>query len=229
MTDLRNEPRLTSPRAQDLADRYHQKLAGDLGGDLPPSLRPDALRITETLTDSQLADRREFIRGQFFTDITDPAKAPNYVQEIFYFVPLALALQLQRSGQYLVALDWIETFYTDHFAAGERKIYHGLVLEETIPTAYQRNPDNWLRVGLNPPRDRHRTRQRAHPVHADDAGPLLPRLRRRRVRPRRGRVDRAGPAPSTRPRSPCSPCRRWSRRVRAARPAHSRRIRCRRR
>ena len=150
MTDLRNEPRLTPPRAQDLADRYHQKLAGDLGGDLPPAVRPDALTITETLTDSQLADRREFIREQFFTDITDPAKAPNYVQEIFYFVPLALALQLQRSGQYLVALDWIETFYTDHFAAGERKIYHGLVLEETIPTAYQRNPDNWLRVGLNP-------------------------------------------------------------------------------
>ena len=150
MIDLRNEPRLTPPRAQDLADRYHQKLAGDLGGDLPPAVRPDALTITETLTDSQLADRREFIREQFFTDITDPAKAPNYVQEIFYFVPLALALQLQRSGQYLVALDWIETFYTDHFAAGERKIYHGLVLEETIPTAYQRNPDNWLRVGLNP-------------------------------------------------------------------------------
>ena len=65
-------------------------------------------------------------------------------------MPLALALQLQRSGQYLVALDWIETFYTDHFAADERKIYHGLALEEAIPTAYQRNPDNWLRVGLNP-------------------------------------------------------------------------------
>ena len=49
--------------------------------------------------------------------------------------------------------------------------------------------------GPEPPRDRHRTRQRSHPVHADDACSLLPRLRRRRVHPRRGRVDRAGPRP----------------------------------
>jgi hypothetical protein len=75
---------------------------------------------------------------------------PNHIQEIFYFVPMALALQLQKSGQFLVALDWIETVYTDHFETGKRKIYRGLFLEETIPTQYQRNPDNWLRVGLNP-------------------------------------------------------------------------------
>ena len=65
-------------------------------------------------------------------------------------MPMALALQLQRSGQYLAALDWIETVYTDHLALNERKIYRGFVLEETIPTQYQRNPDNWLRAGLNP-------------------------------------------------------------------------------
>ena len=65
-------------------------------------------------------------------------------------MPMALALQLQKSGQYLVALDWVENFYTDHLALGDRKIYRGLVLEETIPTQFQRNPDNWLRAGLNP-------------------------------------------------------------------------------
>ena len=90
------------------------------------------------------------VREKLFVGVTDPAKAPIPVQEILYLVPLALALQLQRSGQYLAALDWIETFYTDHLATAERKIYHGLVLEETIPTRYERNPDNWLRVGLNP-------------------------------------------------------------------------------
>ncbi|HEY5114362.1 MAG TPA: Ig-like domain-containing protein, partial [Nakamurella sp.] len=150
MTDLRNQPRLTPAAARALAARYHQTLASNLGTVLPASLRPGALTITEQVTDSQLAARRTFIRDTLFAGITDPSKAPNYVQEIFFFVPLALALQLQRSGQYLVALDWIETFYTDHLAAGERKIYHGLVLEEKITTQYQRNPDNWLRVGLNP-------------------------------------------------------------------------------
>ena len=85
-----------------------------------------------------------------FGNITDPSEAPNYIQEIFYFVPMALALQLQKSGQYLAALDWIETVYTDHLATDKRKIYHGLFLEEKIPTQYHRNPDTWLRVGLNP-------------------------------------------------------------------------------
>ncbi|MCA1702140.1 MAG: hypothetical protein LC808_02265 [Actinobacteria bacterium] len=150
MKDLRNQPRLTPVQARVLAANYHQKLTTDLGDALPPSMRKGALTITEQLTDSELGARRDFIRDKLFSGITDPTKAPNYLQEVFFFVPMALALQLQRSGQYLAALDWIETFYTDHLAAGERKIYHGLVLEEKIQTQYQRNPDNWLRVGLNP-------------------------------------------------------------------------------
>ena len=65
-------------------------------------------------------------------------------------MPMALALQLQKSGQYLAALDWFQTVYAYHLASNERKLYHGLVLEESIPTQFQRNPDNWLRAGLNP-------------------------------------------------------------------------------
>jgi hypothetical protein len=82
--------------------------------------------------------------------VTVPSLAAEYLQEIFHFVPLALARQLQQSGQFLAALDWIETVYTDHLASGERKIYPPLVMEESIVTRYQRNPDDWLRVGLNP-------------------------------------------------------------------------------
>ena len=36
---------------------------------------------------------------------------PAYLREIFYFVPMALALQLQKSGQYLAALDWFRVVY----------------------------------------------------------------------------------------------------------------------
>jgi Tc toxin complex TcA C-terminal TcB-binding domain len=141
MDDLRNEPRLTAKRARELAKKY-------LDG-LTTTLDPGFV-ITEQLTDSQLSARRQTIINLFGTGITNPSLAPSYLQEIFFFVPLALALQLQKSGHYLAALDWIETFYTDHFAPTNRKIYHGLVLEESLPTQYQRNPDNWLRVGLNP-------------------------------------------------------------------------------
>jgi Tc toxin complex TcA C-terminal TcB-binding domain/Bacterial Ig domain len=144
MDGLRNQPRLTPEYARNnLAKGYHT----ELGSSLPLSLQPSVFVITEQLTDSQLAVRREFIRTTFFNNINNPFQAPNYVQEIFFFVPMALALQLQKSGHYLAALDWIETVYTDHFAPAERKIYRGLVLEETLTTQY---PDNWLSVGQNP-------------------------------------------------------------------------------
>src|SRR5262249_37096297 len=133
MRDLRNQPRLTAIQARTQADIYLGALRTELGNALPASLRQDAFVITEQLTDTELAARRSMISG-FFGSITNPAQAPLYLQEIFYLVPMALALQLQKSGQYLPALDWIETFYTDHFAPNERKIYRGLVLEETLPT-----------------------------------------------------------------------------------------------
>src|SRR5262245_24594510 len=149
MKGLRDETRLSAEKARHLAETYLHKLTDDLAT-LPPTLCHPTFVITEQLTDTQLVERRNSIRDTYFSGITNPSQAPNYLQEIFYFVPMALALQLQKSGQYLVALDWIETFYTDHFAAADRKIYRGLALEETIQTLYQRNPDNWLRVGLNP-------------------------------------------------------------------------------
>jgi hypothetical protein len=149
LIELRNQTRLTPVQARKLAEKYHAALTTKLGESLPEPLRDTALVITEQLTDAQLGERRTLIANQFGS-LTNPAQAPNYLQEIFYLVPLALALQLQKAGQFLSALDWIETFYADHLKASERKIYRGLVLEEQIATQYQRNPDNWLRVGLNP-------------------------------------------------------------------------------
>jgi hypothetical protein len=153
MAALRNQPRLTPQQARDLAAAYLAALKVE-PSDPPrsppvPDLPADEL-ITDQLTDTQLAARRDTLIPPLFGDITDPSKVPNHIQEIFYFVPMALALQLQKSGEFLVALDWIETVYTDHFETGKRKIYRGLFLEETIATQYVRNPDNWLRVGLNP-------------------------------------------------------------------------------
>ena len=151
MTSLRNLPRITPLQARNLAADYLTRLTNDMGTNLPASLRKGALVITEQLTDAQLTARHQFVFDRFDEEsVTVHAQAPIHLQELFYFVPLALALQLQKSGQFLSALDWIETFYTDHFALDARKIYHGLLLEEEIVTHYQRNPDNWLRVGLNP-------------------------------------------------------------------------------
>jgi Tc toxin complex TcA C-terminal TcB-binding domain/Bacterial Ig domain len=155
MKELFNQPRLTAEEARRLAEKYHLQLTAELAAtpepadNLPASLRRPGFAITEQLTDSQLATRRQTIRT-LFGNVTNPFLAATYLQEIFFFVPVALALALQKSGQYLAALDWIETFYTDHFAPADRKIYHGLKLEETLPTQYEINPDTWLREELNP-------------------------------------------------------------------------------
>jgi hypothetical protein len=148
LSDLRNQTRLTPVQARGLADAYLTQLRKDLTG-LPPDLVDPKFIITEQVTDADIVARRAFV-GKLFGSITNPSQAANYLQEIFYFVPMALALQLQKAGQFLVALDWIELVFADHFAAGVRKIYPGLVLEESLATQYLRNPDNWLRVGLNP-------------------------------------------------------------------------------
>jgi hypothetical protein len=149
---LRNQPRLTPVQARTLAQTYHQAVTTELGTTLPSALRHTVNTptfITDQLSDAQLIARRSFIRTQFGS-IANPHLAPNYLKEMFYFVPMALALQLQRSGQYLTALDWFQTVYAYHLSGDDRKLYYGLVLEESIPTQFQRNPDNWLRTGLNP-------------------------------------------------------------------------------
>ena len=78
---------------------------------------------------------------------------PAYLREIFYFVPIALALQLQKSGQYLAALDWFRVVYAYDLPADKRKIYYradaGNDLTPDPELLYRRNVF-WLKDSLNP-------------------------------------------------------------------------------
>ena len=44
-----------------------------------------------------------------------------------FAVPMALALALQRSGDFVAALDWFRTVYADGSTLSSSKIYPGLV------------------------------------------------------------------------------------------------------
>ena len=113
--------------------------------------------ITEQLTGAQLAERRTLCATLFGT-IALPQDAPNWLQEIFYFVPMLLGEQLEKSGEYLAASDWYQTVYAYHLKDSERRIYHGLTKEDAIATKVQLE-DDWLLEGLNP----HKTsRERAN-------------------------------------------------------------------
>ena len=133
----------------------------------------EPFELTEQVSESDLVVRRALVRALFeefagvmddeFTNdegdtiqIRNPHLAPSWLQEIFYFVPMAIALNLQRSGRYLDALDWYQTVYAYQFTdqpdtdTDERKIYHGLDLEGEFSERPRITPDTWLRTELHP-------------------------------------------------------------------------------
>ena len=107
--------------------------------DIPLKLSPQDLQL-----------RREQIQKVFVDNKGAPASLMTPVEEAYFYVPLHVALQLQRSGQYEAALALFRTFYDYTAPKGDdRKIYYGLKLEESGAETFKR-PDNWLSEPLNP-------------------------------------------------------------------------------
>ncbi|MCG8458716.1 MAG: hypothetical protein MI919_20745 [Holophagales bacterium] len=106
--------------------------------------------IPERPPEAKLPLRRFLIRTSFEANPDGPRSNLAYLEEAYFFVPVQLALQLQQRGHYENALSYLRTVY-DYAALdpAERKIYHGLVLEESLPTVYER-ADDWLLDPLNP-------------------------------------------------------------------------------
>jgi Tc toxin complex TcA C-terminal TcB-binding domain/Concanavalin A-like lectin/glucanases superfamily/ABC toxin N-terminal region len=98
-----------------------------------------AFRLTDERTDAQLDDLRA-LSSRLLAPERGSGGPPYFrtgsawLTELFAFVPLALALQLQASGEYLAALDWYQTVFAYNLPPGRRKIYYGLALERNVPT-----------------------------------------------------------------------------------------------
>lgn len=108
-----------------------------------------ALTITETLSESNLNRRKEVIQATFDLNKSYRSGLISYLEEAYYFVPIYLALQLQKRGQYLAALDWFRTVYRYYAPQHQRKIYYGLIQEESLNQGLKRDND-WLLDPLNP-------------------------------------------------------------------------------
>ena len=93
--------------------------------------------------------QRKALVTALFANVTQPHTEANYLREVFWLVPMALALQLQKAGHYLAALDWFQTVYAFNLPPANRKIYRGLELEGRITSVYVRVPE-WLIEELNP-------------------------------------------------------------------------------
>jgi hypothetical protein len=105
--------------------------------------------VSEKQSEAQLLDRKQAIRNIFERNRTSTVLL-TYIQEAYYYVPIYLALQLQKRGQYLASLDWFRTvYYWGASSQTQRKIYYGLVRESSAELTFQRN-DDWLLDPLNP-------------------------------------------------------------------------------
>jgi hypothetical protein len=119
-------------------------------GPLEPDVQDGPFDIPGELSSTALQARRLQIEQVFLQNLSYPSSLLTYLEEAYYFVPMQLALQLQRSGEYETALGWFRTVYDYTAPKGdERKIYYGLKEEESIQNNYKR-PDNWLSNPLNP-------------------------------------------------------------------------------
>lgn len=105
--------------------------------------------ITNDLTDDELRLRRETMEINFSGNTGGPSRSLTYLEEAYYYVPVHLALQLQRGGHFLAALDWYRTVYDYTQPANQRRLYYGLITEASIDSVFER-PERWLLDPLTP-------------------------------------------------------------------------------
>lgn len=116
-------------------------------------LTPDVYNyyeIPEQLSENDLPIRRSAIASLFERNAGAPSVVWDYLKEAFFFVPMHLGLQLQFRSHYISALNYYRTIYNyvDPSPAG-RKIYYGLVEEESLDIGFSR-AGNWMLDPLNP-------------------------------------------------------------------------------
>ena len=158
VTNLRKKQGLTPEQARDEAKEYLKKLLADTSvpellaelKKIPPGWSKP-FEISEQLDEAQLNVRLNWVATLCGRTDLQSARTQTYLKEVFYFVPVQLALQLQQSGEYLTALDWFQTVYAYNLAAGQRKIYEPLKLDPTQPKPVNRSIE-WLLNSLNPHR-----------------------------------------------------------------------------
>jgi hypothetical protein len=81
---------------------------------------------------------------------TETSRNLVYLEEAHYFVPISAALQLQKGGEHLAALDWFRLVYDYTLPSRQRKLL-GLALAQNVENKFQREDEHdWLLDPLNP-------------------------------------------------------------------------------
>lgn len=105
--------------------------------------------ISEHYSKEDLQLRKTQIESVYTENEAGPASNLEYIKEAYYFIPVYIALQLQRRFHFTEALDWFRTVYDYSMPKADRKIYYGLTKEKSLTNSYERAED-WLLDPLNP-------------------------------------------------------------------------------
>jgi len=105
--------------------------------------------ISEHYSEEELQLRKSQIESVYTENEGSPASNLEYIKEAYYFIPVYVALQLQRRSHFTEALDWFSTVYDYSMPRADRKIYYGLTREISLANSYERAED-WLLDPLNP-------------------------------------------------------------------------------
>lgn len=145
ITGLRATARLTADKAKTLADTYRASLKVEPDGYSLPVPSWDGLILNPEISDASLVQ----LAKEALTHTSQDH--PPALREIFSFVPMALALELQKAGEYVAALAWFRLVYAyDLPKEVDRKIDPWIAKENNGPLALNR-AEHWLREpGMDP-------------------------------------------------------------------------------
>lgn len=109
--------------------------------------------ISDQLSDLDFQIRKRALATAYAANELGMVSNLVYLEEAFYFVPLLMALHLQRQGRYRAALDWFCTLFDDPSYSGMHLMCNWLDPADSPPEsdadAYTR-PGDWLLDPFNP-------------------------------------------------------------------------------
>lgn len=136
-------------------------LAGHVSFSLAPEKNVESIPIVSGDCIDIFSIRAENIKEHLKGNLNAPQGNPigsyyrtNTIKEVlyeaYYFVPMLIALDQQQRGDYQTALDWYRSVYDyTNNLSHKRKIFYGMVLEQSIANVFDR-PWDWLLDPLNP-------------------------------------------------------------------------------
>lgn len=110
------------------------------------------LELKQKNTPDELQQRRFYTNENLNANSDTHYSQRVYLVEYYYYMPMLLAIQLQKNRFYTEALDWYKVVFDYSADINNRKIYYGLILEENILTGniLSGSVNTWLTSPTDP-------------------------------------------------------------------------------